>query len=101
LPALCARHREGLAAARNYVPFKELAKATVRRPVLRHSSLCCWYLSRSLRSITFNLYFDPAYGRMTIGIAQRIRQNTREGDAILLDAEPVGSVRMTPKANVI
>ncbi len=92
-PAFCLLFARGIVragrAARNYVPFKELAKGPGSPAQFWQTLVIVLLVFVSIFEVQSlsNLYFDPAYARDDYrGIAQRIRQNTRPGDAILLEA---------------
>lgn len=92
-PAFCLLLAHGIIrawrTARNTVPFKELARGP-GSPAQFWQTLVIvllLFVSSIIVQSLSNLYFDPAYARDDYrGIAQRIKQNAREGDAILLEA---------------
>jgi len=92
-PAFCLLLARGIVrawrAAREHVPFQELARGPGSPAQFWQTlviALLVLVLISEVQSLS-NLYFDPAYARDDYrGIAQRIRQNMRKGDAILLEA---------------
>jgi mannosyltransferase len=92
-PAFCLLFARGIVtawrAARNYVPFKELGRGPGSPAQFWQTLIIVLlvFVSSFVVQSLFNLYFDPAYARDDYrGIAQRIHQSTRPGDAILLEA---------------
>ncbi len=92
-PAFCLIFAGGIVrawrAAHDYVPFKELARSPGSPAQFWQTLVIVLLVFVSIFEVQSlsNLYFDPAYARDDYrGIAQRIRQNTHEGDAILLEA---------------
>jgi mannosyltransferase len=92
-PAFCLLFARGVVtawrAARNYVPFKELARdpGSPARFWQTLIIVLLVFVSSFVVQSLFNLYFDPAYARDDYrAIAQRLKQDARPGDAILLEA---------------
>jgi len=92
-PAFCLLFAHGIVrawrAARNYVPFKELARGPGSPAQFWQTLVIVLlvFVSISVVQSLSNLYFDPVYARDDYrGIARRIKQDAREGDAILLEA---------------
>lgn len=77
-PAFCLLLARGITTV-----WRMVSRKALRVMIILVLALLATFTLQSL----YNLYFDPAYARDDYrGIAQRIRQDTRPGDAILLEA---------------